>query len=65
MMTPRTTALFSLAALALAGCGRAVEPSDVKLKALLKDANEMARTFATLDPAWGAVQMVARMFGIL
>ena len=31
MMTPRTTALFSLAALALAGCGRAVEPSDVKL----------------------------------
>ncbi|WP_295145591.1 hypothetical protein [uncultured Reyranella sp.] len=41
------------------------EPSDVKLKALLKDANEMARTFATLDPAWGAVQRVARMFGIL
>ena len=41
------------------------EPSDVKLKALLNDANEMARTFATLDPAWGAVQRVARMFGIL
>lgn len=41
------------------------EPSDVKLKALLHDANEMARTFATLDPAWGAVQRVARMFGIL
>lgn len=41
------------------------EPSDVKLKALLADANEMARTFATLDPAWGAVQRVARMFGIL
>ncbi len=41
------------------------EPSDVKLKALLSDANEMARTFATLDPAWGAVQRVARMFGIL
>lgn len=41
------------------------EPNDVKLKALLKDANEMARTFATLDPAWGAVQRVARLFGIL
>ena len=41
------------------------EPSDVKLKALLNDANEMARTFATLDPAWQAVQRVARMFGIL
>jgi hypothetical protein len=41
------------------------EPSDVKLKALLNDANEMARAFATLDPAWGAVQRVARMFGIL
>ena len=32
---------------------------------LLSDANEMARTFATLDPAWQAVQRVARMFGIL
>lgn len=41
------------------------EPNDVKLKALLSDANEMARTFATLDPAWQAVQRVARMFGIL
>lgn len=41
------------------------EPNDVKLKALLNDANEMARTFATLDPAWQAVQRVARMFGIL
>ena len=41
------------------------EPSDVKLKALLNDANEMARTFATLDPAWQAVQRVARLFGIL
>ena len=45
--------------------GEKDEPSDVKLKALLSDANEMARTFATLDPAWGAVQRVARMFGIL
>lgn len=41
------------------------EPNHVKLKALLHDANEMARTFATLDPAWQAVQRVARLFGIL
>jgi hypothetical protein len=41
------------------------EPDGVKLKALLADAGEMARTFATLDPAWQAVQRVARMFGLL
>ncbi|MBX9946615.1 MAG: hypothetical protein K2Y40_21250 [Reyranella sp.] len=41
------------------------EPNTVKLQALLADANEMARTFATLDPAWQAVQRVARLFGIL
>ena len=41
------------------------EPDGQKLKALLSDANEMARTFATLDPAWQAVQRVARLFGIL
>ena len=41
------------------------EPNGQKLKALLHDANEMARTFATLDPAWQALQRVARMFGIL
>ena len=41
------------------------EPNGEKLKALLADANEMARTFATLDPAWQAVQRVARLFGIL
>jgi antitoxin component HigA of HigAB toxin-antitoxin module len=41
------------------------EPDRVKLKALLADANEMARTFATLDPAWQAVQRVAKMFGLL
>ncbi|MBL0898542.1 MAG: hypothetical protein IBJ17_07580 [Reyranella sp.] len=40
------------------------EPSDVKLKALLQDANEAARTFATLDPVWQAVQRVSRLFGI-
>ncbi|HKH67665.1 MAG TPA: hypothetical protein VKA75_09865 [Reyranella sp.] len=41
------------------------EPDSVKLRHLLTDANEMARTFATLDPAWQAVQRVARMFGLL
>jgi hypothetical protein len=41
------------------------EPDGVKLRNLLTDANEMARTFATLDPAWQAVQRVARMFGLL
>ena len=41
------------------------EPYGVKLRNLLTDANEMARTFATLDPAWQAVQRVARMFGLL
>ena len=40
------------------------EPSDVKLKALLHDANEAARAFATLDPVWQAVQRVSRLFGI-
>ena len=41
------------------------EPNGVKLKALLHDAGEMARTFATLDPAWQGLQRVARLFGIL
>ncbi|MPZ31519.1 MAG: hypothetical protein GEV13_11090 [Rhodospirillales bacterium] len=41
------------------------EPDGVKLKALLADANEMVRTFTILDPAWQAVQRVARMFGML
>lgn len=40
------------------------EPNDVKLRALVKDAGEMARTFATLDPVWQAVQRVSRLFGI-
>jgi hypothetical protein len=38
------------------------EPDRVKLKALLADAGEAARTFATLDPAWQAVQRVAKLF---
>ena len=33
--------------------------------ALLADAGEMVRTFTILDPAWQAVQRVARMFGML
>jgi hypothetical protein len=41
------------------------EPDSVKLKALLADGNEMARTFATLDPAWQAIERVARLFGML
>jgi len=41
------------------------EPDSVKLKALLADAGEMVRTFAILDPAWQAVQRVAKMFGML
>ena len=41
------------------------EPDSVKLKALLSDANEMARTVATLDPVWQGVQSVAKMFGLL
>jgi TATA-binding protein-associated factor Taf7 len=41
------------------------EPDSTKLRHLLADATEMARTFATLDPAWQAVQRVAKMFGLL
>ena len=41
------------------------EPDGVKLKALLADANEMVRTFTILDPAWQAVQRIAKMFGML
>ena len=41
------------------------EPDSEKLKALLNDGNEMARTFSILDPTWQAVQRVARLFGAL
>ena len=41
------------------------EPDGTKLRHLLADATEMARTFATLDPAWQAVQRIAKMFGLL
>lgn len=40
------------------------EPSDVKLKAILADCNEMIRTFAALDPMWQGIQRIARMVGI-
>jgi signal transduction histidine kinase len=40
------------------------EPEGARLRHLLADAREMARTFATLDPAWQAVQRVAKMFGL-
>ena len=40
------------------------EPESVKLKHMLADAREMVRTFATLDPAWQALQRVAKMFGL-
>lgn len=40
------------------------EPDRERLNNLLTDANEMARTFATLDPAWQALARVARLFGI-
>ncbi len=41
------------------------EPDSVKLKALLADANEAARTISILDPAWQVVQRVAKMLGFL
>jgi pantothenate synthetase len=41
------------------------EPDSVKIKALLADANEMARTFSILDPAWQVVQRVSKMLGFL
>ena len=41
------------------------EPDGVKLKALLSDANEMARTVTILDPVWQGVQRVAKMLGFL
>jgi hypothetical protein len=41
------------------------EPDGVKLKALLKDAGEMVKTVAALDPVWQGVQRVARLFGFL
>jgi hypothetical protein len=39
------------------------EPDGHKIKALLGDVKEAARTFATLDPAWRGIQSVAHMLG--
>jgi hypothetical protein len=40
------------------------EPNGVKLKAILRDCNDMIRAFAALDPMWQGIQRVARMVGI-
>jgi len=40
------------------------EPNDTKLKAILADLNEAVKSFAALDPAWQAVQRVARLVGL-
>jgi hypothetical protein len=40
------------------------EPNSTKLKAILADCGDMVKSFAGLDPAWRAVQRVARMVGL-
>jgi len=40
------------------------EPNSAKLKAILADCGEMVKSFAALDPAWQAVQRVARLIGL-
>ena len=40
------------------------EPNSTKLKAILADCSEMVKSFAALDPAWRAVQRVARLVGL-
>jgi hypothetical protein len=40
------------------------EPNSAKLKAILADCSEMVKSFAALDPAWRAVQRVARLVGL-
>jgi hypothetical protein len=40
------------------------EPNSTKLKAILADCGDMVKSFAALDPAWRAVQRVARMVGL-
>ena len=40
------------------------EPNSAKLKAILADCGEMVKSFAGLDPAWRAVQRVARLVGL-
>jgi hypothetical protein len=40
------------------------EPSSTKLKAILGDVREAVKSVAALDPAWRAVQRVARLVGL-
>jgi hypothetical protein len=40
------------------------EPNSTKLKAILADCSEMMKSFAALDPAWRAIQRVARLVGL-
>lgn len=40
------------------------EPNSAKLKGILGDCNEMVKSFAALDPAWQAIQRVARLVGL-
>ena len=40
------------------------EPNSAKLKAILADCNDMVKSFAALDPAWRAVQRMARLVGL-
>ena len=40
------------------------EPNGTKLKAILADCGDMVKSFAALDPAWKAVQRVARLVGL-
>jgi hypothetical protein len=40
------------------------EPSSAKLKAILGDVREAVKSAAALDPAWRAVQRVARLVGL-
>ena len=40
------------------------EPNSTKLKAILADCNDMVKSVAAHDPAWKAVQRVARLLGL-
>jgi phage shock protein A len=40
------------------------EPNSTKLKAILADCNDMVKSVAAHDPAWKAVQRMARLVGL-
>ena len=40
------------------------EPNSTKLKAILADCNDMVKSVAAHDPAWKAVQRLARLVGL-